>query len=56
MCVFKISDEFYFRIYVLITSLNPLRIYMYEDGLGKSNLDFFKFSNSDSIVQLINIY
>ena len=45
MCVFKISDEFYFRIYVLITSLNPLRIYMYEDGLGKSfNLLIFQIA------------
>ena len=40
---FPFIFQFDIRIYVLLTSLDPLKIYMYDDGLiriGKANISF----------------
>lgn len=39
--------KFDLRIYVALTSINPLRIYMYEDGLARFATQKYKQVNSD---------
>lgn len=44
--------KFDLRIYILITSIQPLRIFMYKDGLARFATELFEQPNEDNLNDL----
>ena len=41
--------KFDFRIYVIITGVNPLRIFIYEEGLARFATEIYEEPNNENI-------